>query len=102
MRGEKPDLLGLHDAGAERAHHQLPCKRHTAHNQADYPLQEKAYFSTFSSQNTVMGIQHTTAVLTRTWLLRNQAPLRAFCWLTEVTLSQVRTANAFASQIREL
>lgn len=45
VRGEEPDLLGLHDAGAERAHHQLPWKRDTAvQNQADYPLQEKAYF----------------------------------------------------------
>lgn len=34
VSGEEPDLLGLHDAGAERAHHQLPWK-HRRHSSSE-------------------------------------------------------------------
>lgn len=72
---EKPDLFCFHDAGAERTYHQLTWKRDTGfHNQADYPRQEKKYFNTLSFHNTVINIQHIMTVLTRTYLLWNQAP----------------------------
>lgn len=74
---EKPDLFCFHDAGAECTYHQLTWKRDTGfYYQADYPLQEKMYFNTLSFHNTVINIQHIMTVLTRTYLLWNQATPR--------------------------